>query len=179
MKCSGVRVCIAAVAELHVGRKGGKELAGRDTQTIGTAEVAQIDLAERVALFMADTARRVIAEEHLVGVIDRVDPVHQDEVAFALGKHDQLRPTRTGFAAGGGVLVLIGRFHRDEIRAANHLRLDGLHSVAKLRAFNRPFAMFASVGHDRVLSSVRIGFVRVPAITAEAVPVVRRTSKSP
>src|SRR5207253_1131756 len=95
-------VRVASVAELPVGWEGGKELAGRDAQPLGTAQVAEVDLAEGVAAVVADTARRVVAEEHLVRIIDAIDPVHRYEVPLSFRKHEPLRPARSGFAAGGG-----------------------------------------------------------------------------
>jgi hypothetical protein len=44
---------------------------------LGAAQVAEVDLAERVALLMANTAWRVIAEKHLLRIIDAVDPIHR------------------------------------------------------------------------------------------------------
>ena len=111
----GRPVRVAPVAELQVGRERGEELARRDADALGTAQVAEVDLAERVALLVADAARRVVAEEHLLRIVHAVDPVHQDEIPLAPGKDDQLRPPRSGLAAGGGVLELVGRLHRDEI----------------------------------------------------------------
>src|SRR6266542_6166992 len=116
-------VRVAPVAELPVGREGSKEFTGRDAQPFGTAQVAEIDLAEGVAPVVADTARRVVAEEHLVRIVDAIDPIHRDKVPFAFWKHDPLRPARAGFAAGGGVLVAVGRRYRDEVFALEDLRL--------------------------------------------------------
>ena len=59
-------VRVASVAELQVGRKWREELAGRDANSSGAAQVAEVDFAERVALLMADVARRVVPEKHLL-----------------------------------------------------------------------------------------------------------------
>lgn len=51
--------------------------------------------AECDSLFAADAIRRIAAQERLVGTIHAVDPVHQDEAAFPVGKDDQPGPART------------------------------------------------------------------------------------
>ena len=109
-------VQVPAVAELQVRRKGGEELAGRDAHSPGTAEIAEVDLAERVPSLVADAARCVVAEEHLRRVVDAVDPVHEDEEPLAPGEDDPLRPARPGLAAGGGVLEPAGGRDGDELR---------------------------------------------------------------
>src|SRR5262245_11870992 len=114
-------VRVAAVAVLEIRRERGEELARRDAHPRGAAQVTQVDLAEGVPLLVADAPRRVVAEEHLVRVVDTVDLVHEDEVPLALGEDDQLRPPRAGLAARGGVFVLVGRLHGDEVAAADHL----------------------------------------------------------
>src|SRR4051812_20361897 len=164
-------VRISPIAELQVGREGGKEFTGRDAQPFGTAQVAEVDLAERVAALVTDTARRVIAEEHLGRIVDAVDPIHQDEVALSFWKHDPLRPARSRFAAGRGVLVTVGRRYRDEIFPLEDLRLHRLHAVAELRSLDHPLPMAAAVGHEGIGSSGWFSFVGVPGITADAVPI--------
>src|SRR5205809_726698 len=164
-------VRVAPIAELQVGREGSKEFARRDTHSFGAAQIAEVDFAERVALLVADAARRVVAEEHLGRIVDAVDLIHQDEEPFALGKHDQLRPPRPGFTAWGGILELVGRLHRDEILAADYLRLDGLHPVTKLRAFHHSLSVTAAVGHEGIGSAGWIGLVGVPRVTADAMPI--------
>src|ERR1700730_1594458 len=98
-------VRVAPVTELRVRRERGEELTGRDAQPLGTAQIAEVDLAKRVATIMANAARRVVAEEHLFRIVDAIDPIHRDEVALSFWKNNQLRPARSNFAAGGGVLV--------------------------------------------------------------------------
>jgi len=164
-------VRVAAVAELQVGREGGEELAGRDAHSLGPAQVAQIHLAERVALFVAHAARHVAAEEHLGGIVDGVDSVHEHEEPLALGKDDQLRPARAGLAARGGIFVLVSRLDCHEVLGADDRRLHGLHAVAELRALDHALAAAAAVGHEGVVSRLRVGLVLVPGIAAHAVPV--------
>ena len=57
---------VAAVAVFLVGRKRDEELAGRDPQPLRFIQIAEIDLAERISLHVADATGRVIAEEHLL-----------------------------------------------------------------------------------------------------------------
>ena len=120
---------------------------------------------------MADAAGGVVAEEHLLGVVDRVDFVHQHEVPLPFGEHDELRPLRARFAAGRGVLVFVGRLHRQVIFPADHLRLHRLHPVAKLRPFHAPLAVAAAVGDQVIVAAAGVGLVGVPGIAADPVPI--------
>src|SRR5262245_49371874 len=92
---------VPTVPELQIGRERREKLAGRNAHPFGTAQVAEVHLAERVALLVTDTTGRIVAEEHLRRIVDALDPIHQDEVALPSGKDDQLRPPRPGLAAGG------------------------------------------------------------------------------
>ena len=80
-------VRVSPVVEFFIGRKDVVELAGRDTEPFRTTQVTEVDLAERLAALVADTARQVDAEEHFVRVVDAVDSVHREEVALAFREH--------------------------------------------------------------------------------------------
>src|SRR5262245_7161562 len=121
-------VRVASVAEFSVRWEWRKELARWDAQPFGAAQIAEIHLAESVALLVSDASWIVVTKKHLFGIIDAVDAVHGHEVSFSFGKHNELRPQRAGFATRGGILVVVGRLHCDEIVALDHLRLDRLHS---------------------------------------------------
>ncbi len=120
---------------------------------------------------MAHTTGHVAPEEHLLGIVDRVDLVHQDEEPLAFGKHDELRPPRSGLAPRGGVLVVVGRLDRDEILASDDLGPDRLHSVAELGALDHALPMTAAVRDQGVGFPGRVGLIGVPKIAADAVPV--------
>lgn len=70
----------------------------------------------------------VIEQGHLGACLE-----HMANIAYRTGNQ---RPTRSGFVPGGGKLILARRLDRDEIPAANHLRLHRLHSRAELRPFD-------------------------------------------
>ena len=57
----GGRVQVASVAKLQVGREGLEELLRRDPDTVRTAQVAEVNLAEGVPLVVPDTAGRIVA----------------------------------------------------------------------------------------------------------------------
>jgi hypothetical protein len=90
---------------------------------------------------------------------------------LAPGKHNQLRPPRSGFAAGDGILIFVGRLHRQEIFAAHDAGLNGLHAVAKLGSLDHALAVAAAVSHEGVGFPCWVSLVGVPGIPADAVPV--------
>ena len=136
---------------------------------VGTAQIAEINLAERVALLLPDAARRVVAEKHLMRIVDALDLVHQYEEPLAFGKHNQLRPARSSFATGCGILIPISCLDRDEVCALDDVRLYGFHTVAELRALDDTLPMAAAVGHESVGLPSRL--VLVPSISANAMPI--------
>lgn len=99
---------------------------------------------------MADTARRVVAQKHLVRIVDAIDPVHREEVPHSFGEHDQLRPARSGVVPWGGNREAVGRLHRDEIFTSDHLGLYRLHPVAELGPLDLPLRATAMKEGRRV-----------------------------
>lgn len=78
-------VRIAAVIELFIRREVVKKLAGCQTQPLMAAEVTEVNLAERLAVFVMERPRHVGAEEHRIGIVSTVDSVHRKKYRFPLG----------------------------------------------------------------------------------------------
>src|SRR5439155_16841964 len=113
----GHRINAAPIIGFLVRREVFEELARGNL-----ARVAEVNLAESVALFVLDVSRHVEAEEHGVARIRAGDLVAGDEVALASGKHKHLAPFRTGLLSGRRDLVAEAARDRNEIFTVHDAR---------------------------------------------------------
>ena len=69
---------------------------------------------KQLIAFMRETHDLCDEGNDLLRIVHAVDPVHQDEIPLPLGNTTSCVHREPGLAAGGGILELVGRLHRDE-----------------------------------------------------------------
>src|SRR2546425_10117393 len=99
---------VPAIIEFFIRGKILKERAGRKGLTlylkrpVRPFQIAEVDLAESIALFVLDMPRHIDSEEHGGAGVDRVDALAAQVVTLTSRKHHRLRPDGTGLPARCG-----------------------------------------------------------------------------
>src|SRR5438132_7975683 len=100
------------------------------------ADVAQVDVGERVALLVTDVARHVDAIEEIIDVVDARDALAAQEIAHAGLEDECLLPLRPGLQTGCGLREAKAQPHGHEAVSFNDFRIQPPGLRANLRAFH-------------------------------------------